>query len=48
MTLLSQLPYQEVRPSLTEEDFHAAVKKKELDELRRKLMKEKGSIVIEI
>ena len=41
-------PCQELRPSLTEEDVPRGSKKRELDELRRHYIQEKGSKVIEM
>ena len=41
-------PCEEVRPSLTEEDIQRGIKKRELDELRRNYIKQKGFTVIEM
>ena len=41
-------PSQELRPSLTEEDFQRGSKKRELDPLRRNYIQERGFKVIEI
>ena len=41
-------PCQELRPSLTEEDFQRGSKKRELDALRRHYIQEKGYKVIEM
>ena len=41
-------PCQELRPSLTEEDVKRGSKKRELDELRRRYIQEKGFTVIEM
>ena len=41
-------PYQELRPSLTEEDIQRGSKKRELDALRRHYIQEKGYKVIEM
>ena len=40
-------PGQELRPSLTEEDIKRGIKKRELDQLRRSYIQEKGFNVIE-
>ena len=41
-------PCQELRPSLTEEDFQRGSKKREFDALRRHYIQEKGVKVIEM
>ena len=40
-------PFQEVHPSFTEDDIQRGTKKRELDELRRNYIQEKGLTVIE-
>ena len=41
-------PCQEARPSLTEEDIERGNKKKEMDQMRKQYIKEKGYIVVEM
>ena len=41
-------PCQELRPSLTEEDIKRGSKKRELDELKRSYIQEKGFTVFEM
>ena len=41
-------PYQEARPSLTEEEIQRGIKKRELDELRKQYIQEKGYDFIEM
>ena len=41
-------PYQELRPSVTEEDTERGNKKRELDALRRHYIQEKGFKIVEM
>ena len=41
-------PCQETRPSLTEEDIERGLKKREMDQMRKQYIKEKGYNVVEL